>query len=163
MEAVLKLILGSGTKRAEGWISLDKLPSVNPDIVHDLSVYPWPIESDSVDEFNASHVLEHVVEQGKEEQFFAFFNELWRICKHGATGLIIIPDATKSGAFSDPGHKSFYSKDIFNFISKKSMASNKASGTSCTEYPLESDFNLVQVVQINEDIHCAVHVNKQES
>lgn len=58
-----KLNLGCGTKKMSGYVNVDVCG--NPDIVWDLSVFPWPFENDSADEIYSSHFLEHVVDFDK--------------------------------------------------------------------------------------------------
>ena len=46
---MLSLNLGSGSKRVEGFVSLDKFDTFNPDIVHDLEIFPYPFKDNSVE------------------------------------------------------------------------------------------------------------------
>ena len=46
---MLNLNLGSGSKRIEDFINLDKFDTFNPDIVHDLETFPYPFKDSSVD------------------------------------------------------------------------------------------------------------------
>lgn len=61
----------------------------------------WPWETSSVDEISCSHFLEHL---DQPERCF-FFNELWRVMKPGAKGLIITPHWASNRAYGDPTHK----------------------------------------------------------
>ena len=56
----MKLNLGCGSKVLPGWTNLDKFSTYKPDIVHDLEVFPYPFENNSVEEIILSHVLEHI-------------------------------------------------------------------------------------------------------
>ena len=38
------LQLGCGTKKIENAITLDINPAVNPDVVHDLNIFPYPFQ-----------------------------------------------------------------------------------------------------------------------
>lgn len=158
----MKINLGSGRKRFEGFVNIDNNPRANPDIMHDISAYPWPIASGSVTHAVASHVLEHIVEQGNVEQFMAFFQELYRVCENGALVEIVVPDAQGDAAFSDPGHKSAWGKNIFTFCSKKSMTDNISRGTTMTDYETNFDFDLTELNIINENILCKMRCVKDE-
>jgi hypothetical protein len=52
--------IGCGPSKIDGFIGIDvrKLPKV--DIIHDLNIFPWPIQRESVSLLIASHVIEHV-------------------------------------------------------------------------------------------------------
>jgi hypothetical protein len=66
-----ELLLGCGTNRDKkvtgSWteptwgelVTLDIDPETKPDIVHDLSVLPYPFRDDEFDEIHAYEVLEH--------------------------------------------------------------------------------------------------------
>jgi len=158
----VKINIGSGHRNFDGFTSIDNNPRAMPDILHDISVYPWPLASDSVDHVVCAHLLEHVIEQGNVEQFMGFFEELYRVCKNGAQLEIVVPDARSDAAFSDPGHKSCWDKNIFTFCSKKSMESNIARGTCMTDYETNFDFDLTDLNVINQNIVCRMRCVKDE-
>ena len=56
----MKLNLGCGQNRLDGYVNADREPVVEPDVVMDLEEFPWPFDEHSVDEVMANHVLEHV-------------------------------------------------------------------------------------------------------
>lgn len=97
----LKLNLGCGKKKVDGFTGVDISPDCGADIVHDLSAFPWPFDDDSVDEVQAVHFLEHL--DGYERM--AFMNELWRVMKPDATATIITPYGQNARMFQDPTHK----------------------------------------------------------
>ena len=69
----MKLNLGCGEKKREGYVNVDMYGS--PDIQVDLSQFPWPFESDSADEVFSEHFLEHVIDYDETIQ------EMHRILK----------------------------------------------------------------------------------
>lgn len=97
----MKLDLGCGHRKREGFVGVDSSPDCGADIVHDLTQMPWPFDDESVDEVHSSHFLEHL--DGAER--IAFMDELYRVMKPGAKAQIITPYWTSVGAIQDPTHK----------------------------------------------------------
>lgn len=97
----MKLNLGSGNKRIEGFTNVDILSLENVDVVFDLSTTPWPWEDDSIDEAFSGHFVEHL----SGFQRINFFNELYRVLKPGAKATIITPDWSNACAYGDPTHQ----------------------------------------------------------
>lgn len=54
--SAVRLNIGSGAQRAEGWATLDRAGDV--DVVHDLTGLPLPLETDSCEGIVAHHVLD---------------------------------------------------------------------------------------------------------
>ena len=59
----LRLNLGCGMNHIEGFLNVDRFGE--PDLRHDLEVFPWPWPDDSVCEIMLEHVLEHKLAPGK--------------------------------------------------------------------------------------------------
>lgn len=59
----MKLNLGCGDKKIEGYLNVDVCGA--PDLICDLSAFPWPWEDNSVDEVFSEHFLEHVPDYEK--------------------------------------------------------------------------------------------------
>ena len=81
---ILKLHLGCGPTKLEGWVNIDFDPDLNPDVVADVRNLPY--EEDSVEEIYASHLLEHF---GYEEPVL---EEWHRVLKPGGNITVIVPD-----------------------------------------------------------------------
>ena len=102
----MKLNLGCGTKKIEGWINVDCLAQFNPDLVHDIS-YPLPYNDESIDEILAEDILEHF---DKYQRFIIFYD--WaRILKVGGIITISVPNMHKILS------RYFYFRLKFNFDS----------------------------------------------
>lgn len=97
---MLKLDLGAGKSKIEGFTSVDNIAFEGVDIVHDLRE-KWPWEDNSIDEARTSHFVEHLT--GQERIFF--FNELHRVLKPKAQCLIIVPHWSNDCAYGDPTHQ----------------------------------------------------------
>ena len=99
---MVNLNLGSGAKKIDGYINLDKFNTFKPDIVHDLEKFPYPFNDNSIDKIIMSHVLEHL---GQNPDIFNnIMKELYRICKNGSVIDIIIPHPRHDDFLSDPTH-----------------------------------------------------------
>ena len=97
----MKLNLGCGGHKLEGYVNVDSNPEENPDVVADLGCDCWPFEENSVDEANASHILEHLY----TEELFHFMQELYRVCKPGAQIQVAVPHPRHDLFLNDPTHK----------------------------------------------------------
>ena len=71
----MKLNLGCGNKKIDGYVNVDVCGS--PDVVCDLSQFPWPFDSNTADEISAFHFLEHALDYEKTVL------EVYRILKPG--------------------------------------------------------------------------------
>lgn len=147
----MKLNLGSGGKRLEGWVNVDEQPMENPDIVCDLSREPWPFEDSSCEKAIASHVLEHL--GPGPEPYFHFIKELWRVLKPGAQVLIVVPHPRHNVFLNDPTHQRAVTPDGLVMFSKKHWETMKAKGAHLTPFwkYLGVDFELVGPVQFKLD------------
>ena len=96
----LKIDLGCGPNKREGFIGVDEIAFQGVDIVTDLRK-PWPWRDESVDEANASHFVEHL----EPNERIHFVNELWRVLKKGGKCQIITPHWNSARAFGDMTHK----------------------------------------------------------
>jgi len=97
----LKLNLGCGYNKLEGYVNVDNDPSCNPDKIVDLEKkLPW--KDNSVDEIIISHVLEHLGQDTKS--YFAIWKEFYRILKDGAEIYITVPHHRHDNFVHDPTH-----------------------------------------------------------
>lgn len=96
----MKLDLGCGNKKTEGFIGVDIVPGENVDIVCDLSKAPWPWEDDTIEQVYSMHLLEHI--PGPDR--ITFFNELYRVMKVAAQAQITTPNWSHACAYGDPSH-----------------------------------------------------------
>ncbi|MCA9405159.1 MAG: methyltransferase domain-containing protein [Candidatus Omnitrophica bacterium] len=87
----MKLHLGCGTKKLNGWINIDSVKACQPDVVCDIS-QPLPYEDQSADEVLAEDLLEHF---DKYLRFVVFY-EWTRVLKIGGRITIQVPDFKKT-------------------------------------------------------------------
>ena len=96
----LRLNLGCGAKRLEGYLNVDKFGE--PDFRWDLEKFPWPWEDNSVAEIELSHVLEHLGQQ--TEVYLKIIQEMYRICKPGGKVHVKVPHHRHDNLLHDPTH-----------------------------------------------------------
>jgi SAM-dependent methyltransferase len=97
LNSLRKLNLGCGRFKKEGYVNLDRCDDLHPDVLHDLSVFPYPFPDDRFDLVEADHVIEHLNDP------FGAMKELHRIVKDG--GIIILKVPHFSRGFTHPEHK----------------------------------------------------------
>lgn len=96
----LRIDLGCGPHKREGFTGVDAIAFVGVDVVTDLS-QRWPWGDNAVSEAHASHVVEHFDMMGRCH----FVNELYRVLNPGGTCQIIVPHWASCRAYGDPTHK----------------------------------------------------------
>ena len=79
-----------------------------PDLVFDLSRFPYPLKESSVDRVYAKHILEHL------EDLYGIFKEVYRILKDGGDFIIEVPHFSSHVAYSEPEHNRYFSYFIFD-------------------------------------------------
>ena len=97
---LLKLDLGCGIRKKEGFIGVDERKFDGVDIVHDLAT-KWPWKDNTVDEVHCSHFVEHL----NAKQRIHFVNELYRVLRPDAKAAIIVPYWASSRAYGDLTHQ----------------------------------------------------------
>lgn len=98
---MVKVDVGCGTKKKEGYIGVDILKFDGVDIVMDAGKDPWPWKDGEVDEIHCSHFVEHLT----AEQRVHFVNEAHRVLKPKGTCLVIVPHWASLRAYGDLTHQ----------------------------------------------------------
>ena len=118
--APLKLNLGAGRSRMEGYLSVDEIPFEGLDVVADLRK-PWPWGDNTVSDIHMSHVLEHF--DGDERVHI--FNEMYRVLIPGGKAYIITPHWSSQRAYGDFTHKwPPVSEFLYNYLWKEWRMAN---------------------------------------
>lgn len=96
----LRLDLGCGKNKREGFTGVDVRQFPGVDVVADLAK-PWPWPDGSVEEVHCSHMLEHVPRLQRPP----FFNELHRVLRPGGKATFITPHWASCRAYGDVTHE----------------------------------------------------------
>lgn len=140
----MKLNLGSGSVRYEGFLNVDDDANVNPDFLIDLEKGVLPFESDSIEEIKAHHILEHI-----GDGFIPLIQEIYRVLKDKAILDIVVPHHRHEVFYGDPTHKRPITVNGMMLFSKKfckAVMENKHSNSTLA-FKYNVDFDLIS----NED------------
>src|SRR5262249_26783265 len=98
VEVPIRLDFGAGEGKEPGYTSVDRQPLTNPDITHDLNVFPYPFADSSVHEVRAFHVIEHL------DRPFEAMREIHRILKPGGLLHLKVPHFSRGFTHAEHAH-----------------------------------------------------------
>lgn len=110
-----RLNLGCGMNRLDGYVNVDRFGE--PDLRHDLEVFPWPWADDSVTEIVLNHVLEHLGHN--PNVYLEIMKELYRVCHDGATVRVVVPHHRHEYFLNDPTHVRAVTVDGMRLFSQR--------------------------------------------
>lgn len=119
LEGKKALDVGCGDRKLPGTVGIDRLALPAVDIVHDLNVFPWPVESATYDLVFANHYLEHV------DDVLLTLAEVHRVLKSGGRLVVQVPYFRSVDAFGDPTHSHFFTSATLDYV---------CSGTTLARY-----------------------------
>lgn len=138
-QSSLKILdLGCGKKKRLGAIGVDYSDRHNADVIHNLNVFPYPFESNSIDQVYLDNVLEHL------ESPISVMEEIYRITKLGGSVKVIVPYFRSRWAFIDPTHLTFYTVNSFAYYDP--------SNPICARYDYTSARFMVKKIVFNETL-----------
>ena len=95
----MKINLGSGYKRIDGFLNVDDDPLVSPDFLCNIEKEKLPFDDNSIEEIRAHHIFEHI-----GAGFISLMQEIYRVSKHNAILDILVPHHFHDNYYSDPTH-----------------------------------------------------------
>ncbi len=98
----MRLNLGCGYNKLQGWTNVDRSTACNPDQLVDLESFPWPWMDNTIDEIMLNHVLEHL--GAASETYIGIIKEIWRVCRSAARVTIVVPHPRHDDFLGDPTH-----------------------------------------------------------
>jgi predicted SAM-dependent methyltransferase len=144
----MRLNLGCGDARMDGYLNVDKEAGCKPDKILDLEVFPWDFKDNSVDQIILCHILEHL---GQTSQtYLLIMRELYRICKAGAKIDIKVPHPRHDDFITDPTHVRPILPGQFYMYSKKQNKEWREQGVANTPLAdyLDIDFEVEDVTWV---------------
>ena len=108
----MKLNLGSGNLKKEGFLNIDISKECNPDRVLDITK-GLPFEDNSCEEIHCGCVLEQIC---CNEKFIFVLNEIWRVLKPDGKLTGYVPSTDASVLFKDPMDCRFFQLDTFKYF-----------------------------------------------
>lgn len=146
----LRLNLGCGAKRLDGYLNVDKFGA--PDLQFDLETFPYPWDDNSVAEIEMHHVLEHLGQQ--TETYLKIIKELYRICQQGAKVRVTVPHHRSDRFFHDPTHVRAITPIGLSMFSKQLNREWQAQGKAFTLLALylDVDFELKHVAYTPSEV-----------
>ena len=135
----MKLNLGCGVDKREGFVNVDAAAACGPDMVVDLDLLPWPFEDDCAEEIVLSHILEHL--GAETDTYLGILKELYRVATPGAKITIVIPHPRHDDFLHDPTHVRVITPESFQLYSKTNNRQWQASGGANTPLGLYLDID----------------------
>ena len=158
-----ELLIGSGGrlkkqlhlpehKEWKGLVTLDINEEHKPDVLHDLTVLPYPFEDNEFDEIHAYDVLEHTGSQGDYKFFFNQWSEFWRILKPDGHFFAKCPSYKSRWAWGDPSHTRLVQPESLVFLKQTEYTKQVGkSPMSDFRYMYKADFEDEYVKIDDED------------
>lgn len=138
--STIKLNLGCGHKKKEGYINIDNRKEVEPDMVVDFEKGKLPFDMSTVDEIYISHLLEHI------HNFIPFMEEMYRVLKPHGKVAIKAPYGLSEGGIGDPTHAGGtpLAPRTFNYFDR--------SNQLWSLYNFKTDFKVIKAERTGDDI-----------
>lgn len=119
VNGVRTLDVGCGNDKFPGAIGIDLVAQTQADILHDLTVFPWPIPDNSFDVVRLWSILEHLPDTVRT------MAEVHRVGRPGAMVLIGTPHFSSANAYTDPTHVHFFSSRFLDYFIEGSELSQQ--------------------------------------
>ena len=148
----MKLNLGCGNNKLNGFVNVDIQVSSKPDLLLDLEIVPWPFENDSTDEIVLCHVLEHLGQTN--ENYLKIIQEIYRVCQHAAKILITVPHPRHDDFLIDPTHvRPILPEQFYMFSKSQNKKWNKdgCATTPLADY-LDVDFEVIDTQWVLDSV-----------
>lgn len=144
----MKLNLGCGFDKLEGWLNVDNFAECEPDQMLDIEKTPWDLPSGAFEHVLMKHVLEHV---GADfATFKAVMQELYRILAPGGRLEIHVPHVRHDTFWADPTHVRAFMPLTFTMMSKAKNREWMAARANYTmlAVAMDVDFEAETMLQV---------------
>jgi predicted SAM-dependent methyltransferase len=138
----MKLNLGCGFDKREGWLNVDNFAECQPDQLVDIEQTPWDLPTDGFEFVLMKHVLEHV--GATFDRFAAVMRELYRVVQPDGIVEIHVPHFRHDTYWSDPTHVRAFTPLTFGMMSKRQNREWIAARANYTmlAFVMDVDFEL---------------------
>ena len=143
----MRVDLGCGPRKPEGYFGIDRHSWPGVDMVADLSA-GIPLDDGSVSEIRAHDLLEHLPDKIRT------MNELWRVLKPGGIADLVVPSTDGRGAWQDPTHVSYWNRNSFWYYED----GNPHLEVFGPAYGVTARFKILSLTE-TEDVNRIVHVH----
>jgi len=169
----VKLDIGCGMSKPEGWVGIDVARVPGVDHVHDLWQFPWPVATSSVSEARCIHLVEHIphrecpyvevdaagaIEHLAQDRWarsvkrwghvrdlwWDFWGEVYRVLEDDAVIDVVTPYYTSRRADQDPTHERRICEESYLYLSQDWLARNRCA------YPFAGDFEITEYCSLLE-------------
>lgn len=137
----MKLDIGCGSNKEEGWYGIDIVKTKCVDEVCNIDKESIPLSDSSVKEIKCIQVLEHCV------NIIKIMNEIYRVCEDNALIKIVVPYANTPKFVQDPTHRTSFNEYTFpkylinpDYVDSFSDYGNKCNFELVDQYIQGKDF-----------------------
>lgn len=144
----MKLNMGCGHNKIDGYLNVDMSPECQPDLICDLEVLPWVWPDNSVDAVRFNHSLEHLGQQSAV--FLGMMKELYRVCRNDAIIEIGVPHPRHDNFIGDPTHVRVITPQLLALFDRRLNDEWKKLGAanSPLAHYLGVDFVVVEAITV---------------
>ena len=155
----MKLNLGCGSKKLEGFINIDLTEYCNPDLLLDLENTPYPFKSNSVSEIRMKSVMEHL--PVAPNKFFKILQEIYRISANNCVIKVECPHPHHRWQVVDFTHQKPIHYEGIQMLSKKFCKSLIQQGSTKTPLAIiyDVDFEITEY-SYNLDPQAQHHIER---
>ena len=143
----MKLNLGCGFDKRDGWLNVDNFALCEPDQLLEIEATPWDLPDNGFEHILMKHVLEHV---GAEFAVFsAVMRELYRVAAPGGIVEIHVPHVRHDTFWSDPTHVRAFTPLTFQMMSKRQNREwiERRANYTMLAMVMDVDFEVESIVQ----------------
>lgn len=141
----MKIAIGAGYTKPEGFTTIDQDINCSPDIILNLETDILPFSDNTITYVQAHHILEHI-----GDGYFHLLKELYRVCKHGAIIDIRVPHPNHEIFLNDPTHKRPIMVNGLRLFSKSANKNDVYNTASKLGIMYDVDFEIIDYKFIHD-------------
>ena len=153
--ADLRLNIGCGFKRLDGYVNVDAWAGCEPDLQFAADTDVWPFPDGSVAAVVFEHSMEHMGETAGA--FRHLIQELYRVCADGARVEVMVPHWRHDSFSNDPTHVRVITPMTLRMLDRERNHQSRLAGDSESKLGLmwNVDFELVEGVFVRDMTNAA--------